>query len=249
MPDFSLLLREYVRAVMTEKAAPPDGPKSGPFGQYMFADQREDTPGEPNTTEEDRLVSALYDHYHGRPEALQSWIGELVELRKLYPSFLKPPKRNKRAYRMLIVPPSSLSSIVGETEESFFDGEVHYSEGGHHTGEFRGRNFFSWTLEPDVFFGLKSQWNSVFASDWTKRSVGNEGFVVFVYADIDSNEFLLNPDKINKTSLAGKHSYQSEVISVGEVELRGASFFYFDENTSTDEENMLIKRAIDMIEE
>src|SRR3990167_6548092 len=70
------------------------------------------------------------------------------------------------------------------------DGEVHIVQGGTMPGNFKGKTFFSWTLVPDIFYGLKKDWGSLFYTDWIKRSVGQRGYVVFAAADVSSNDFL-----------------------------------------------------------
>lgn len=243
-------LRAYIKSILEEAGvAKPDG-KRGIFGKYMFADQRSDVPEpkEPNTPEENELAHALQMHFQGRPEKMQNWVDKLLTLRDEYPSFLKPPARAKRAFRTLTVPEDVLSSITGEPlKEEHFDGEVHVAQGGKMPGSFRGRTFFSWTLAPDIFYGLKKDWGSLFYTDWIKRSVGGRGFVVFAAADVAANKFLLNPDKMKKTGLAGQFAYQVEVLSVGEVHLAEVAFFYFDENTTPEHEAQLIRQAVNMI--
>jgi hypothetical protein len=244
------MLKTYIRYAIDEAVeAKPDG-KRGIFGRYMFADQRADVPEpkEPNTPEENDLVDAFQKHFHGRPEKLQGWVDKLLSLRDEYPSFLRPPARAKRAFRTLTVPENIMATIIGKkpTDEQH-DGEVHIVQGGTMPGNFKGKTFFSWTLVPDIFYGLKKDWGSLFYTDWIKRSVGQRGYVVFAAADVSSNDFLLNPDKMKKTGLAGEFTYQVEVLSVGEVKLAEVAFFYFDEDTTPEHEAQLIRKAVNMI--
>lgn len=243
------LLRECIKEMLDEALSEPDA-RLGPFGKYVFADQRLDVPepGEPNTDDEDDLANALRLHFQGRPERLGSWIDRLLALRKTYPGMFQPPRRAKKAYRTLTVPPNVLSGIIGsDVKDEYYDGEVHVVKGGRMPGEFGGRNFFSWTLQPDIFYGLKKDWGSLFHTDWIRSKVGSTGFVVFLSADVGSNDFLLNPDKMKKTGLAGQFAYQAEVLGVGSIDLSEVSFFYFDEDTTPHHESQLIRRAINSI--
>lgn len=246
------LLREYIRQVITEKKiAPPEGDKTDPLGAYVFASLRDDVPqpAEPDTAAEKDLANAYDKHYHGRPDAMQGWIDDILDLKDDYPDFFEVPDRYSKAYRTITVPEDVMSTILGRkmTEEDK-DGEVHVEDNGTHPGSFKGKNFFSWTVEPDIFYGLKKDWGSLFATDWIKRKVGNEGFVVFLRADVDSNEFFNNPHKMKKTGLAGEFAYQMEIISVGEVTLDRVVYFYFGENTDRSREAEMIKASIDMLE-
>jgi len=241
------LLREFIREA-AGKSSKPEGPSSGHFGKYVFADQREDVPNEPNTPEEDSLADALDKHFHGRPQELQGWIDELIKDKKDYPSVLEPPARSKRAYRTMTVPTKVLEDVIGHSlSPEDFDGEVHFTSGGVQK-PIGGRSFYSWTLEPDIFYGLRKDWGSLFSTDWIKNKVGGKGFVVFISADIDDNTFLLNPDKIEKAGLAGQFSYQREVLSVGPVNLADVAYFYFDSDSDTTSEPQMIRAAISGIE-
>lgn len=246
------LLREYIRQVISEKkVAPPEGDKTDPLGAYVFASLRDDVPqpAEPDTAAEKDLANAYDKHYHGRPDAMQGWIDDILDLKDDYPDFFEVPDRYSKAYRTITVPEEVMSTILGRkmTEEDK-DGEVHVEDSGTHPGSFKGKNFFSWTVEPDIFYGLKKDWGSLFATDWIKRKVGNEGFVVFLRADVDSNEFFNNPHKMKKTGLAGEFAYQMEIISVGEVSLDRVVYFYFGEGTDPSREAEMIKASIDMLE-
>lgn len=240
------LLKEYVRQVLAEKS-PTQGPPSGHLGRYVFADQRDDTPPEPNTDEEDRLADALNKHYHGRPDALEPWIDELIQHKEDYPQFFEPPRRYKRAYRTLTIPVSAFLPIMGrEPTQKDMDGEVHVDRGAS-VGPFGGRRFFSWTLDPGIFYGLKREWGSLFSTNWVKRKVGTAGFVMFVSAKTDSNQFVINPKAITKTDIAGEFAYQMEVLGVDDIKLDEVSYFYFDDASDIHRERELIKAAITAI--
>jgi len=243
------ILKEYIRLVL-EKVSPPDGPTDGEFGKYMFASRRDDvpTPPEEDTEVEADIALALDKHFHGRHDELQQWIDELVANREDYKKFLKPPQRAKKAYRTLTVSPDALASIIGKKlTKDDFGGEVKVVSGGRMPGEFKGRTFFSWTLKPEIIHGLKKTWGSLFHTNWVKNRTGGKGFVVVVSADVKGNMFLLNPDMIKKTGLAGEFDYQVEVLSVGEVELSDVAYFYFDENTPPELESELIDQCISAI--
>lgn len=242
------LLKEYIKHALTEKsAAPAQGPASGHFGRYVFADQRKDVPPEPNTPEEDELATAFDRHFHGRPDALVPWIDELLDHREDYPQFFSPPQRYKKAYRTLTVPESAFADIMGRppTEEDK-DGEVHVDKGAS-VGAFGGRRFFSWTLDPGIFYGLKKDWGSFFATDWVKRKVGQAGFVMFISARTDSNAFLLNPLKMRRTELGGQFGYQMEVLGVDDIKLDDVSYFYFDDRAVAEAETEKIHDAVEAI--
>jgi len=245
------LLRTYVRSIILEKVSQPEGNKSDPLGKYVFASLRDDVPEptEPDTEAEKSLATAYNKHYHGRPDALQGWIDDILDLKDDYPKFFEVPDRYRKAYRTITVPEDVMSTILGrEMTEEDKDGEVHVEDSGTHPGSFKGKNFFSWTVEPDIFYGLKKDWGSLFATEWIKKKVGAEGFVVFLRADVDSNVFFNNPQKMKKTGLAGEFAYQMEVISVDEVALDRVVYFYFGEGTDHSNETEMIKRSIDMLE-
>jgi len=244
------LLRDFIRSVLSEKkdTRAPEGPPDGHFGEYVFADERDDVPEEPNTPEEDSLADALEKHYRGRPGELQGWIDELLKDREDYPTVLQPPARDKKAFRTMTIPATVLEDILGVSlKKSDYDGEVHFTSGGVQK-PIGGRNFFSWTLDPGIFYGLRKDWGSLFSTNWIKSKVGARGFVVFLSCDIKTNTFLLNPDKIRKAGLPGEFAYQEEVLSVGPVKLSDVAYFYFDENSDSASESGLIKSAIDGIQ-
>jgi hypothetical protein len=148
----------------------------------------------------------------------------------------------------MTIPGTVLENVLDKKlVSSDFDGEVHFAQGGTQS-PIGGRSFYSWTLEPDIFYGLRKDWGSFFSTNWIKNKVGSKGFVAFLSADIDNNLFLLNPDKIRKAGLAGEFAYQQEVLSVGPVKLADVAYFYFDDDTTTDEEAELIRTAISGIE-
>lgn len=239
------LLRRYVRSVLREERA--QGPASGHLGRFVFADQRDDVPPEPNTPEEDKIATALDQHYHGRPAALEGWIDELLAHKDDYPQFFAPPGRYKNAYRTLTVPESAFSDIMGrEPTAADKDGEVHVDQGTS-VGPFGGRRFFSWTLDPGIFFGLKKDWGSLYSTDWVKKKVGQSGFVMFLSAPVDSNQFVLNPLKIKKTDLGGEFAYQMEVLGVDDISLGDVSYFHFTDKSTAETEHELIKDAVEAI--
>lgn len=244
------LLRLVVRRILSEKmVVPPEGDEDDPLGEYVFASLRPDVPQpkEPDTALERDLADAFHKHFHGRPDALQSQIGTILSLQDDYPEFFMPPDRYKSAYRTLTVPQAVLEQIVGQPiSESEKDGEVHVKQGGVQV-PFKGRNFFSWTANPNILFGLKKNWGSLFNTDWIRRKVGASGFVAVLKADIGSNTFFLNPDRMRKTGLAGEFDYQVEVISVGDVTLDEVAFFYFDEGTPPELEATMIKQAVNAV--
>lgn len=250
------LLREYIHFILAEKSSKsagarprPEGPADGRFGEYLFADQRDDVPSEPNTPEENSLADALEKHYRGRPAALQAWIDEIVKDKEDYPAALAPPAREHRAYRTMTVPPNVLEALLGKRlRREDYDGEVHFAHGGTQQ-PIGGKSFYSWTLEPDIFHGLRKDWGSLFSTNWIRNKVGASGFVVFLSADVHSNVFVLNPDVIRKSGLAGEFAYEQEVLSVGPVKLADVSYFYFDENTSPEIEAEMTRMAINGIEE
>jgi hypothetical protein len=243
------ILKEYI-ALVLEKVSPPDGPRDGEFGKYVFASRRNDVPDPPeeDTPEETDVASALEKHFHGRHDDLQKWINTLVANREKYQRFLKPPQRATRAYRTLTVPSEILEMIVGKRlTKDDYDGEVKILSGGKMPGKFKGRTFFSWTLQPEIIHGLKKTWGSLFHTNWIRNKMGEKGFVVVVSADLKGNMFLLNPDMIKKTGLAGEFDYQVEVLSVGDVELSDVAYFYFDENTPEELESELIDQCISVV--
>lgn len=243
----SRLLREFVRTVLSEERGAAQGPASGHFGKYVFADQRDDVPPEPNTPEEDKLADALNQHYHGRPDALSGWIDELLAHKDDYPQFFEPPRRYKKAYRTMTVPASVFADVMGRaaTEEDM-DGDVHVDRGSS-VGPYKGRRFFSWALDPGVFFGLRKEWGSLFGTDWVKKSIGKGGFVMFLSARTDANDFVLNPLKMRKTDIAGEFAYQMEVLGVGDIALDDVSYFYFHDKTEVDDEPEKIRDAVEAI--
>jgi hypothetical protein len=243
-----LILREAIREILLhEKTAAPDGPRDGEYGSYMFADQRDDVPDEPNTPQVQKIADALSLHFHGRPDTLAPWIDELIANKGDYRKFLMPPGHADKAFRTMTVSPSTFSTLFKKPTEQDMDGEVHIMPGGS-IGPYGGRNFFSWTLSADIFHGLKRDWGSLFSTNWVKRKVGAEGFVVFLSARVDQNEFLLNPLAMKRAGLAEEFGYQMEVIGVGDIKLDEVSYFYFDGTTSPELESTLIDEAINAIE-
>lgn len=246
------LLRTTIRQILQEKkVTPPEGDPDDPLGEYVFASLRDDvpTPKEPDTAVEKDLAQAYNKHYHGRPAELQAWIDEILSLQTDYPEFFEVPARYTHAYRTITVPESVMAQVLGrEITDEDRDGNIHVESGGTQPGSFKGKNFFSWTVEPDIFFGLKKDWGSLFKTDWIRSKVGASGFVAFLRAPVAGNTFFNNPIKMSKTGLAGQFDYQREVISVNEVALDRIVYFYFDENTDDSEEAQMIQQAVGFLE-
>ncbi len=246
------ILRETIRQILLEKrVSPPEGDPDDPLGEYVFASLRDDvpTPKEPDTPEEKQLAAAYNKHYHGRPAELQGWINDILKLQVDYPDFFEVPPRYPYAYRTITVPEPAMSQILGrEMTDDDRDGEIHIEDSGTQPGSFKGKNFFSWTVDPNIFFGLKKDWGSLFKTDWIRSKVGASGFVAFLRAPVSENTFFNNPHKMSETGLAGQFDYQREVISVDEVALDRITYFYFDENTDDSEEAAMIKQAVDALE-
>ena len=246
----SWLLREAIRGILRdEQVPPPEGDPDDPLGEYVFAELRYDVPPEPDTPVEQDLAAAYDKHYHGRPAELQSWIDEILALQGDYPDFFNVPPQYAHAYRTITVPASVMSQVLGrELTDEDLDGTVHVESGGTQPGSFKGKNFFSWTVDPSIFFGLKKDWGSLFKTDWIRSKVGAAGFVAFLRAPIAGNTFFNNPHKMSETGLAGQFDYQREVISVDEVALDRITYFYFDDSTDDSEEAAMIQQAVDALE-
>lgn len=246
------LLRVFVRQILREnQVSPPEGDPEDPLGEYVFAELRDDVPqpAEPNTPVEEELAQAYNKHYHGRPGELQKWIDEILKLQPDYPEFFEVPPEYTHAYRTITVPVSVMAQVLGrEITDEDRDGTVHVSTSGMQPGSFKGKNFFSWTVDPSIFLGLKKDWGSLFKTDWIRNKVGASGFVAFLRASVGGNTFFNNPVKMSKTGLAGQFDYQREVISVDEVVLDRITYFYFDESTDDAEEASMIQQAVDLLE-
>lgn len=246
------LLREAIRLILSEnQVSPPEGDPDDPLGEYVFAELRDDVPqpAEPDTPVEKDLAQAYNKHYHGRPGELQAWIDEILKLQPDYPEFFAVPPEFTHAYRTITVPESVMAQVLGrEITDEDRSGIVRIAIGGMQPGSFKGKNFFSWTIDPNIFFGLKKDWGSLFKTDWIRSKVGTAGFVAFLRAPIAENTFFNNPIKMSKTGLAGQFDYQREVISVDEVVLDRITYFYFDENTDDSEEAAMIQQAVKMLE-
>lgn len=193
------------------------------------------------------MATALDAHFHGRPAQLEDWIDEILLHKEDYPQFFSPPGRYRKAYRTMTVPTSVFADVMGrQPTEADMDGEVHVDRGTS-VGPYGGRRFFSWTLDPGIFFGLKRDWGSLYSTDWVRKKIGQAGFVMFLSAPVDSNQFVLNPLKIKKTDIAGEFAYQMEVLGVDDIILGDVSYFYFHDRSAADEEHDLIKDAVDAI--
>lgn len=229
------------------EGVPPEAPPDAPLGQYLFAPARSDVPKpkEKNTELEKKLSRDLGRHFEGEGDVVgieQSLLTLMgFEKQGLYKKLLSPP--TGKAYRFIknIKPEQAsklflngypVEAITANPNVAFHVGAVGAVDRPSASSTVaRGEtNISSWTIAP------------------TKPNFGDfcstrpELVAILLVADIQSNEFFLNPDNIaahaqaDRTSLdASLVKREREVIALGPVNVIDATVIYIKPSISEKE--------------
>ena len=202
-----------LKLLWEQLVASPEANKDSEYGEYLFAQQREETPTpkEVNTTSENELLRALV-----------SWVDldSSAKLKKLkdkivavmakgeYKPMLDPG--DIMVYRGLEVSRAKAKNILGDL--TLKDGWNKLEQGGT-LNPLAGSVFQSWTSDPAV------------ATSFSGVDGYEEGSVsVVVYARTTGNMFFGRPGKLAAAVdwiNSSNHAKEMEVISIGPVKYEG----------------------------
>ena len=213
------------------------------YGKVIFAPDRKDVPKppEPNTPEEKLAWDAFQKHYFGGKDTdLNRLVDKIVNARDLgwYTDFLKVPSKYKLGYRIINDTPAHvIKNMIPGFDSKKLKGWV---GGGNYKPHKLRIN--SWTVSKSIFFKLLKDFGGKFYRN------NEEAYHVLFVVSVgkNKNNFFMNPDKYTKTpKLAGKFSYQKEIISIDSFSLVGASYCRTDEFNGNDTEILkyLLKNA------
>jgi len=236
-------LDTLLRFLLKEEALAPEASKNSSLGQYLFAPERNDTPipQEPNTALENSLLKDLGRFYNtGGTWALDKSLVKLLKLSKQgkYSKLLKPP--SGLAYRFIgNLKPEDASSlflnnypveeILSKPNQAFRVSPVGIIKNPAIKSSMGTLNtkLSSWTVAPsephfDAF-----------------TATGPGHVAVVLVANIQANNFFMNPENLSNSLANGMSLPQSaiekeqEVIAYGPVNVIDAAAIYV---MTTDEE-------------
>ena len=216
----------------------PEAPKNSSLGQYLFAPERFDTPEpqEPNTDLENTLLKDLGRFYNGGGDpSLDKSLVKLLKFSKQgkYSKLLKPP--SGLAYRFVgNIKPEEASSlflndlpvkeIVSKPNQAFYVSPVGIIENPSAKSSMGKLNtkMSSWTIDPTL------PRMAGFASS------GPGHVSVVLVANIQSNNFFMNPENLSKSLANGigislpKSTIEDEleVIGYGPINVLEAAAIY-----------------------
>lgn len=237
------------------KGTPPEAPEDAPLGQYLFAPARSDVPipKEINTELEKQLSKDLGRHFEGEGDiaGIEKSLVTLKGFEKqgLYKKLLSPP--TGKAYRFIknIKPEQAsklflngfpVEAITANPNVAFHVGAVGTVERPSASSTVaRGEtNISSWTIAPT---------KPHFADFCSTRP---ELVAILLVADIQSNEFFLNPDNITAYAQADRTSLDAslikrerEVIAFGPVNVIDATVIYIKPSISENEFDSIRSRC------
>jgi hypothetical protein len=206
----------------------PEADVNDTFEQYFLGDFRTDIPAkyENDTSEENKLGLSLQAHFghHAYNGTFLSFIPMLIKYLKQgkYSKFLKTPNAN--AYRLLAnLNVENANSILGIDlrKQNNFSGVVGNVE------KYKSFNskLASWTLETDPLV-----FENIVDPDATIINDRPNVFSVWIMIEskTENQEFIFNPDAIEKNTKDLSLFKESEVISYGDIEVSKASYIILD---------------------
>ena len=196
------------------------------YGQIIFAPHRTDAPKPPerNTPEEKAAWAAFQKHYFGgKDEDLNRMVDEVVAARDSgwYGDYLRVPPKYKRGYRIINdIPADVIKTMI----PSFNSKDMGWCAGGVYKPY--GTRINSWTVDTGMFDKLLRDFGGAFYA----RTAGAYHIIFVCDLNRTRERFFMNPDAYRRTPpLAGKFSYQREIISVDTVPVSGIAFCRHDE--------------------
>jgi len=233
----TMRLNFLLKYLLKEVNLKPEAPKDAPLGQYLFAPERSDTPTpkEPNTELEDMLLANLGSHYSGGSDAdsVEYGVLKLLDLKNKgwYQKLLKPP--SGLAYRFISgLSPKEASTlflnnlptkdVTAEPNKAFYVSNIGIIERPSIVSTVRTEKTLvsSWTIKPTA----PNFDDFIFC--------GNKSVIVLLVADIESNNFIMNPKNLVKAKLnvsrLDRIENEQEVIAIGPVNVLEAAVTYKD---------------------
>jgi hypothetical protein len=196
------------------------------YGKVLFAPERADVPqpAEENTKDEEDAWEAFQKHYFGgRDAALVNELPKLLAAKKAgnHADILRVPKLYNYAYRLMSDLPVDL---MKSNFNILVEGNKGIIRGGTYTNT---KNIVSsWTVDLAALPKLIED----FGGKMYRKN--KDSYHILVVADLERSRdsFLMNPDKYADTPrLAGKFSYQREIISYKPVKMLKTVFCNKDE--------------------
>lgn len=189
------------------------------YGQTLFAPDRKDVsqPPEPNTPSEEEAWNAFRAHYMGgRDNNLIANLPEILAAKRSgkYRDFLDVPNRYKFAYRLIAdVPSEIMKSKFGFAPKKESDLANGVISGGVYDASIK--QVSSWTVDLAALPQLVKDFKGLY-----RKHQHSYHILLLAKLSDNKNSFLINPDKYQiAPELAGKFSYQKEIISYAPVKL------------------------------
>lgn len=205
------------KAKKAPSGPPPEATKKDVFGTHLFGDRR-GIKKDPDTPQEDDFYVALKRHVvDNTSDRILKIAPQLLALKDAgkYAEFLQPP--NEPLYRFVsnISPNLAAERLGMNVDELKSQPHVPVSAKGNLAPYQPRKGIASWSTEPSGLDGFVN---------------ASPGQVVILFkTSPQSGNFVLNPYKLHDIvdpAIASYLSQENEVISVGDVSVEAAAFYY-----------------------
>lgn len=219
-----------LRDILFEELTSPEAPEDAPFGQYLFAPDRTDTPKEANTSAEAKFRKAIEEYFHTNDKYdLGKVVFDIMKSvdQGFYETWLKTPPMP--VWRVISnLSEKSLEEIINLPLDDFG-----VSGSGTLPQPMPFEKLQGWTTDPSLL-------PKILKVLPTKTKIGN--YTVVVRCLTNNNNFFLNPGTL-ATLIKSNYAHQQEVISVGSVKYDSIAYVKHTEHSDLYEE---LQIAIDL---
>jgi hypothetical protein len=210
----------------------PEAPEDEVFGQYAFAMNRDDTPIEPNTPEEneveDAIVAYMTRNYKG---GLNNKAPELLDLvKKGYYKKVLDPSAYSVVYRLLEVPETVFEKLTHKKQNELDPIGVL----GPGVLPPDDDNVSGWTANPDFLTG-------------GSMGFGKGKVVALFEANVQDNTFFGNPGELAKAVDKPDFVVEKETIAYGPVKYNKCSYVFRGFSSGIFDHTEAVTRALENI--